>query len=206
MPAKYRDAKTGKFLSQKTVENWKPVKDVMGPGIVKENKTYRPETSVEIEDRIINAMKDNEFLLFPEEAAHVDKKSLEALKETYDYDMSNNSDILGEVSFSEYLESVNPELLRQRSLSDKGLEDGYLGPVSDADNGVGNLSYPLKDAAKHFNNSYTQMLTSAKRAFDTIDSLEKNIDKTISKTQNDLKNQMFPSGDIPVDKNRDPRI
>jgi hypothetical protein len=37
----YLDAKTGKSISQKTLDNWKPVKKATKPKIIKEGKIYR---------------------------------------------------------------------------------------------------------------------------------------------------------------------
>ena len=37
----YSDAKTGKPISQKTLDNWKPVKKATKPKIIKEGKIYR---------------------------------------------------------------------------------------------------------------------------------------------------------------------
>ena len=73
------------------------------------------------EDQIINTMIDNEYLLFPEEAANIDQVSLEAIEKSYNYDMAKNSDILGDISLKEYLNTVNPQLLFQRSISKKSL-------------------------------------------------------------------------------------
>ena len=64
MAIKYRDSKTGRILSQKTVENWKPIKNITSPQIIKEGKKYRPETSFELEDRIMDELNKNEFLLY----------------------------------------------------------------------------------------------------------------------------------------------
>ena len=37
----YSDAKTGKPISQKTLDNWEPVKKATKPKIIKEGKIYK---------------------------------------------------------------------------------------------------------------------------------------------------------------------
>ena len=204
MATRYRDAKTGKFLSQKTVDNYKPINKVTSPQIIKEGKTYRPETKREIEDRIMDQFKENEFLLFPENAANMDKKSLKAVESSYEFDMAKNPEIFKDVTFDEYLNSVSPELLRQRSKSNIGLDNDYLGPVSDVNNGVSQTAEPLSNAGKQFNHSYTKMIESAKRAYNTLNNLENNIENTLQKTNDDFRSQMF--GNDPTTNERDPRI
>jgi len=194
MAIKYRDPKSGRILSQKTVENWKPIKKITGTKIVKEGKRYRPENPSEVEDRIMKEFKEHEFLLFPEEAANMDKRSLDALEASYNYDMSKNSEILGDISFRDYLDKVNPELLRQRSLSERGLEENYLGPGSDASNGVSDLARPLKSAAEQFGDNYNKVVNSAKRAHSALSNLETNLEEKLAKTNQDKRSQMFGEG------------
>ena len=141
------------------------------------------------EDLIMETLLDNEFLLFPEKAAKIDTASLEAIEKSYNYDMSKNSDILGELSFREYLDKVNPQLLEQRSDSSEALVNNYIGPVSDGLNGVSKIAAPLKNAVKQFKNSYPKMITSAIRAFDTMDNF--NAEEEIAKTNNKLKDNML---------------
>ena len=145
-----------------------------------------------IEDALIEEFVENEFLLFPENAARIDKRSLDALEGSYKYDMSKNSKILGDITFKEYLDKVNPELLRQRSFSDKVIEPNYLGPVSDKTNGVSLLAAPLKSAAKQFGESYTRLITSAKRAHDTFSKFERNFEDNKLEVSSSLKQQMLP--------------
>ena len=159
---------------------------------------------MEIEDAIIEQLKDNEILLFPEEAASLDKTSLDALEASYNYDMSKNSDILGDLSLNDYLEQVNPELLRQRSHSEKGLAENYLGPLSDGNNGVSEVARPLKSAAEKFNYNFTKLISSAKRAHKAYINLENNLDKKIEKTNQDTRGRMLGKGFNPKDRN--PRI
>jgi hypothetical protein len=150
----------------------------------------RPGQSPKIEDELIDAFVDNEFILIPEDAAYKDKVSLDAMREMYEFDMSNNKDILGDVTFNDYIESINPDLIKQRAYIDRDLNEPYLGPISDYKKNMKETLPTLKVTAREFGNDFEMVKTSAIRAFDTLNSL-RNLPEEMSQTKSSAKKRML---------------
>ena len=144
-----------------------------------------------IEDKIIDTLIDNEYLLFPEEAANIDTESLKAFEEMYDYDMKTNKDILGDVDFEDYLKSFNTKLIEQRGSYSEGSDVPYVGPIRDLDNNVEKKLSSLKISASNFNNDYQLLKTSAIRAFDSISKMNRELPGKIEDTKNQVKSNML---------------
>ena len=152
-----------------------------------------------IEDEIIETLLDNEFLLFPKDAANIDNQSLDAFKNMYKYDMEVNKDILGDVDFDEYLKSFNTRLVEQRanlktsSTGEVSVDDNipYVGPVRDLSNNVQERLESLRESGQRFDNDYNKVKASAIRAHDTLASMKRNLPETIENSINHLKNGML---------------
>lgn len=151
----------------------------------------KPGQSPKIEDKIMDTLIDNEYLLFPENAANVDRQSLNALQKMYDFDMENNSGILGEVSFSEYLKSVNPKLIEQRANLNRESDAPYIGPQADFSKNIQDELSELGSAGEAFRHDYELLKTSAIRAHDTLDKMTRELPRTIKKSKTDVKNRML---------------
>ena len=91
----------------------------------------------------------------PKKKAETDIMANEAFKEMFDWDRKLNPNIVGEKGFEEYIKTINPELVRQRSKK----TNAYIGTAIDVDHSIWETDFSknLKKVLKKYDNNIEKM-------------------------------------------------
>lgn len=132
-----------------------------------------------MEDELMKIFKENDDVDFfspsynkmsSTQKAETDLKANNALKEMFDWDRNTNPDIVKDMSFKQYIKTINPLLIEQRAKKSKD----YLGTSVDVDNKIWSTDFSknIKSVLKRYDNNVNKLKESVIKSDKAMEYLE----------------------------------